>query len=341
VEIVIATPGRLIDMLENRKTNLRRVTYLVFDEADRMLDMGFEPQIRKIVEQIRPDRQTLMWSATWPKEVQILAKEYLSDPIFVNIGSMDLSANPHITQIVEICQESEKRTKLMKLLEQIMDGSRILVFCETKKGADILTRYLRLEGWPALAIHGDKSQQERDWVLQEFRSGNSPIMIATDVAARGLDVKDIKYVVNYDFPSCCEDYVHRIGRTGRAGAKGTAYSLFTSTNFKLAKDLLHILSETNQHIPPQLQEYSNLAKNMRSSGNFAAGGTHGRWGRYMGVSSMSNNSVNGSSTSSSSNGTSSRHVPSILPPSSTLNSRSSSGSSLSRGGNYGSYGMPL
>jgi len=339
VEIVIATPGRLIDMLEHRKTNLRRVTYLVLDEADRMLDMGFEPQIRKIVEQIRPDRQTLMWSATWPKEVQILAKEYLSDPVLVNIGSMDLSANPHITQIVEICQETEKRTKLMKLLEQIMDGSRILVFCETKKGADTLTRFLRLEGWPALAIHGDKSQQERDWVLQEFRSGKSPIMIATDVAARGLDVKDIKYVVNYDFPSCCEDYVHRIGRTGRAGAKGTAYSLFTLANFKLAKDLVQILSETNQHIPPQLQDYSNLTKNIRP-GPIASSspGTHGRWGRSMGASGgNANNNISGATGSyGSGNSTNpTRYLSSSLPPSSTLNSRGSSSSS-SREASYGS-----
>lgn len=116
------------------------------------------------------------------------------------------------------------------------------MFTETKKGADQLTKYLREDGWPALAIHGDKSQQERDWVLNEFRTGKSPIMIATDVAARGLDIKDIKVVINYDFPSCCEDYVHRIGRTGRAGAKGHAFSFFTPNNFKLSKDLVKIVS---------------------------------------------------------------------------------------------------
>jgi len=186
-EIVIATPGRLIDMLESGVTNLRRVTYLVMDEADRMLDMGFEPQIKKIVEQIRPDRQTLMFSATWPKEVQRLAAEYQHDLIQVTIGSLELTANTSITQIVEVCSEFEKRGKLVKHLEMISQASgKVLIFVGTKRVADELTRYLRQDGWPALAIHGDKQQQERDWVLNEFKSGNSPIMIATDVASRGL-----------------------------------------------------------------------------------------------------------------------------------------------------------
>ncbi|CAG8536150.1 5561_t:CDS:2 [Acaulospora colombiana] len=190
VEICIATPGRLIDMLESRKTNLRRVTYLVLDEADRMLDMGFEPQIRKIVEQIRPDRQTLMWSATWPKEVKRLAEDYLTDFIQVNIGSLDLSASHNINQTVEVCSEYEKRTKLVKHLERIMDqkDNKTLIFTGTKRTADEITKYLRQDGWPALAIHGDKAQTERDWVLSEFRSGKSPIMVATDVASRGIGV---------------------------------------------------------------------------------------------------------------------------------------------------------
>ncbi|CAH2033493.1 unnamed protein product [Thlaspi arvense] len=215
VEIVIATPGRLIDMMESNNTNLRRVTYLVLDEADRMLDMGFDPQIRKIVSHIRPDRQTLYWSATWPKEVEQLSKKFLYNPYKVIIGSSDLKANRAIRQIVDVISESQKYNKLVKLLEDIMDGSRILVFLDTKKGCDQITRQLRMDGWPALSIHGDKSQAERDWVLSEFRSGKSPIMTATDVAARGLDVKDVKYVINYDFPGSLEDYVHRIGRTGR------------------------------------------------------------------------------------------------------------------------------
>ncbi|CAK9163489.1 unnamed protein product [Ilex paraguariensis] len=186
VEIVIATPGRLIDMLEAQRTNLKRVTYLVLDEADRMLDMGFEPQIRKIVAQIRPDRQTLYWSATWPREVETLARQFLRNPYKVLIGSPDLKANQSINQIVEIMTEVEKYNRLIRLLKELMDGSRILIFLETKKGCDQVTTQLRMDGWPALSIHGDKSQDERDWVLAEFKSGRSSIMTATDVAARGL-----------------------------------------------------------------------------------------------------------------------------------------------------------
>ncbi|XP_050380101.1 DEAD-box ATP-dependent RNA helicase 20 isoform X1 [Argentina anserina] len=252
VEIVIATPGRLIDMLESHTTNLRRVTYLVLDEADRMLDMGFEPQIRKIVSQIRPDRQTLYWSATWPKEVEQLASKFLYNAYKVIIGSPDLKANHSIHQIVDIITENQKYNKLVKLLEDIMDGSRILVFMDTKKGCDQITRQLRMDGWPALSIHGDKSQAERDWVLSEFKAGKSPIMTATDVAARGLDVKDVKYVINYDFPGSLEDYVHRIGRTGRAGAKGTAYTFFTAANARFAKELISLLEEAGQKISPDL-----------------------------------------------------------------------------------------
>ncbi|KAK1265310.1 DEAD-box ATP-dependent RNA helicase 20 [Acorus gramineus] len=271
VEIVIATPGRLIDMLESHHTNLRRVTYLVLDEADRMLDMGFDPQIRKIVSQfkplplspkqskIRPDRQTLYWSATWPKEVEQLGRQFLYNPYKVVIGSIDLKANHAICQIVEIVSEHKKYNKyvnvrLVKLLEDIMDGSRILIFMDTKKGCDQTTRQLRMDGWPALSIHGDKSQAERDWVLSEFKAGKSPIMTATDVAARGLDVKDVKYVVNYDFPGSLEDYVHRIGRTGRAGAKGTAYTYFTAANARFAKELINILEEAGQKVSPELAE---------------------------------------------------------------------------------------
>ncbi|KAM3347272.1 hypothetical protein ACQJBY_021319 [Aegilops geniculata] len=252
VEIIIATPGRLIDMMESHHTNLRRVTYLVLDEADRMLDMGFEPQIKKIVSQIRPDRQTLYWSATWPKEVELLARTFLFDPYKVIIGSEELKANHAISQHVEILSESQKYNKLVNLLEDIMDGSRILIFMDTKKGCDQITRQLRMDGWPALSIHGDKSQAERDWVLSEFKSGKSPIMTATDVAARGLDVKDVKYVINYDFPGSLEDYVHRIGRTGRAGATGTAYSFFTAANARFAKDLISILVEAGQKVSPEL-----------------------------------------------------------------------------------------
>jgi len=279
VEICIATPGRLIDMLESGKTNLRRVTYLVLDEADRMLDMGFEPQIRKIVDQIRPDRQTLMWSATWPKEVQRLANDYLKDYIQVTIGSLELSASHTITQIVEVVGEYEKRDKLLKHLESAMEDkkSKVLIFVGTKRVADDITKYLRQDGWPALAIHGDKAQSERDWVLAEFKSGNSPIMVATDVASRGIDVKGINFVINFDYPSNSEDYVHRIGRTGRAGETGTAITLFTNDNSKQARDLVTVLAEAKQQIDPKLAEMA------RPRGGYG-GNNGGRFGsgRYGG-----------------------------------------------------------
>nr|XP_061791869.1 probable ATP-dependent RNA helicase DDX17 [Nerophis lumbriciformis] len=254
VEICIATPGRLIDFLESGKTNLRRCTYLVLDEADRMLDMGFEPQIRKIVEQIRPDRQTLMWSATWPKDVRQLAEDFLRDYIQINIGALELSANHNILQIIDVCMDNEKDHKLVQLMEEIMaeKENKTIIFVETKKRCDELTRRMRRDGWPAMCIHGDKSQPERDWVLTEFRSGKAPILVATDVASRGLDVEDIKFVINFDYPNSSEDYVHRIGRTARSTNKGTAYTFFTPGNARQARDLVRVLQEANQAVNPKL-----------------------------------------------------------------------------------------
>ncbi|KAJ4457488.1 putative ATP-dependent RNA helicase DBP2 [Paratrimastix pyriformis] len=268
VEVCVATPGRLIDMLVAGKTNLRRVTYLVLDEADRMLDMGFEPQIRKIIDQTRPDRQTLMWSATWPAEVQQLAADFLRDPIQVNVGAAQATANHDITQIVDVVQESQKEARLFRFLaEHLVDaeeaegaaGSKTIVFCETKRGCDELTRTCRSRGIEAMAIHGDKGQQERDWVMGQFRDNKTAVMIATDLAARGLDVKDIMYVVNYDFPTCIEDYIHRIGRTARAGARGTAYTLFSPKDIRHSGDLVRVMREARQQVPPELLRYAELA----------------------------------------------------------------------------------
>lgn len=258
VEIVIATPGRLIDFLDSGETNLKRVTYLVLDEADRMLDMGFEPQVRKVQSQIRPDRQTLMWSATWPREVQNLARDICREnPAHINVGSLDLRTAHTIRQYVEVCQEQDKRGRLKRLLEKVMDGSKILIFCDTKRGGDQLTREMRTDGWPALCIHGDKKQEERDWVLKEFKSAKSPILVATDVASRGLDVKDIKYVINYEFPGSIEDYIHRVGRTGRAGATGSSYTFFTADKFRHAKDLVKVLKEASQPVPAELEKLAD------------------------------------------------------------------------------------
>ncbi|XP_071565797.1 uncharacterized protein [Temnothorax nylanderi] len=268
VEICIATPGRLIDFLEKGTTNLRRCTYLVLDEADRMLDMGFEPQIRKIIEQIRPDRQVLMWSATWPKEVQALAEDFLTDYIQINIGSLTLAANHNIRQIIEICQEHEKETKLSQLLREIASErcNKMIIFVETKKKVDDITKAIKREGWSAISIHGDKSQPERDYVLSEFRNGKTMILVATDVAARGLDVEDVKYVINFDYPNSSEDYIHRIGRTGRCQSAGTAYAYFTPNNARQAKELIAVLEEAGQAINPQLADMANSMRNQYGKG---------------------------------------------------------------------------
>jgi len=275
VEICICTPGRMIDMLETNATNLRRITYLVLDEADRMLDMGFEPQLRKIVSQIRPDRQTLMWSATWPKEVQSIACDFLNDPYQVTIGSLDLKANKNIKQQIEVMEEYDKPRRLSSVMREFYQGGKILIFSETKRNADNLTRQLRMDGYNARCIHGDKSQQERDWVLKEFKEGTANLMIATDVAARGLDVKDITLVVNFDLPSNFEDYVHRCGRTARAGKKGTAISFFTAKNANIAKDLIENLRKNDQEIPPQLEQFSRFGGGKKSRYGGKGGGYRG------------------------------------------------------------------
>merc|ERR1712217_739717 len=178
----------------------------------------------------------------------------MGEPVHVNIGSLDMRAAHTIRQYVEVMGERDKRSRLKRLLEKVMDGSKILIFAQTKRDGDQLTREMRTDGWPALCIHGDKKQEERDWVLKEFKEGKSPILVATDVASRGLDVKDIKYVINYDFPNGIEDYVHRVGRTGRAGATGSSYTFFTSDKARHAKDLINVLREANQPVPDELEK---------------------------------------------------------------------------------------
>eukprot|EP00657_Telonema_sp_P-1_P010471 TRINITY_DN4918_c0_g1_i1.p2 TRINITY_DN4918_c0_g1~~TRINITY_DN4918_c0_g1_i1.p2 ORF type:complete len:479 (-),score=189.64 TRINITY_DN4918_c0_g1_i1:230-1666(-) len=232
VHILVATPGRLIDLLEIRRTNLTRTTYLVLDEADRMLDMGFEPQVRGICSQIRPDRQTIMFSATWPKEIQHLASSFMRDVIRIHIGSMELLANPDVTQHFIRASEYDKFQELKTLIDANRER-RVLVFCKTKNTADQLERQLRSVGHDTFAIHGNKEQRQRDYILDRFRRDGKANLIATDVAARGLDIKELEIVINYDFPMQIDDYVHRIGRTGRAGNKGDSYTFISQTETQL------------------------------------------------------------------------------------------------------------
>jgi len=260
VEILIATPGRLLDFLESGTTTLKRVTYLNLDEADRMLDMGFEPQIRKVVSQIRPDRQTLMWSATWPKEIQRLARDFCrEDPVKLTIGTEELSLNPQIVQQIEVVGEYDKRDRFMSWMKGTGDEQKILVFTETKRGADSLCRELQYQSLSASAIHGDKEQRQRDKTLHDFRSGRCNILIATDVAQRGLDIKDVNYVVNYDVPKTVEDYIHRIGRTGRGSATGTAVTFFpadayTPDMIRMARAISKAMRDVGQKPPQELLE---------------------------------------------------------------------------------------
>ncbi|KAA6375072.1 MAG: putative ATP-dependent RNA helicase dbp2 [Streblomastix strix] len=358
VETVVGTPGRLIDLLvdEPPKFRLDRVTYLVLDEADRMLDFGFEPQIRAILTQIRPDRQTLLFSATWPRNVQDLASTLLrSDVIRISVGTAETSAQAADTvkQNFLFCTEGERIKTFFDFIGRYLcaedirnqkkrrrsdtqtaqDHSsdhieeeenqsqdeqdkirRILVFAETKRDVDELAYECRMRlRINVLALHGDKMQEDRERIMERFKQGGRidldvikqnitkakkrnrninregdgkgykgykgdrkvgndeqddiyddgisgcPILIATDVASRGLDVKNIECVVNYQFPFAIEDYVHRIGRTGRAGVQGESFTLFTPKDAKFAPDLLSLLRKVNQPIPKDLEIYAQIA----------------------------------------------------------------------------------
>lgn len=258
-EIVVCTPGRMIDLLaanSGRVTNLRRVTYVVLDEADRMFDMGFEPQVMKVFANIRPNRQTILFSATMPRIMDALAKKTLQSPVEITVGGRSVVA-PEISQLVEVREEKEKFHRLLELLGELYDkdeDARTLIFVDRQEKADDLLKDLMRKGYPCMSIHGGKDQIDRDSTIDDFKAGVVPILIATSVAARGLDVKQLKLVVNYDAPNHLEDYVHRAGRTGRAGNTGTAVTFVTEDQEQYSVGIAKALEQSGQPVPERLNE---------------------------------------------------------------------------------------
>lgn len=260
--MIIATPGRLLDLIEEGNCDLSRVTYLVLDEADRMLDMGFEQDVRRILAMVSSDRQTCMFSATWPQSIQQLASEFLVSPIRVVVGSAELAAAHTVTQRVQVVEPKDKEPKLHALLTQYHSSktNRVLVFCLYKKEAARIEGFLKRKGWDVAAIHGDMSQTDRTRAFNAFRSGEVPLLVATDVAARGLDIPDVEYVINLTFPLTIEDYVHRIGRTGRAGKTGIAHTFFTMEDKAHSGALVNVLREAKQEVPEELLKFGTGVK---------------------------------------------------------------------------------
>ncbi|XP_064453836.1 probable ATP-dependent RNA helicase DDX43 isoform X6 [Mirounga angustirostris] len=276
VDIIIATPGRLNDLQMNNFVNLRNVTYLVLDEADKMLDMGFEPQIMKILLDVRPDRQTIMTSATWPYAVRRLAQTYLKEPMIVYVGTLDLVAVSTVKQNIIVTTEEEKRSHIQTFLESMSPKDKVIVFVSRKAvsktsglivileealqitdfifcfSADHLSSDLILRHVSVESLHGNREQSDRERALENFKTGKVRILIATDLASRGLDVLDITHVYNYDFPRNIEEYVHRVGRTGRAGRTGISITLLTRNDWRVAGELINILERARQSIPEDL-----------------------------------------------------------------------------------------
>uniref|UniRef100_F1KTG1 RNA helicase n=1 Tax=Ascaris suum TaxID=6253 RepID=F1KTG1_ASCSU len=278
--ILIATPGRLLDVVRQGYVLLQECTFLVLDEADRMLDMGFEPQIRQIVEQNgmpqKGMRVTAMFSATFPKEIQVLAQDFLlPNYVFLAVGRVG-STSENIIQKVLWVEEHEKKNFLMELLDADANKGLTLVFVETKRGANDLAWFLQRNNYNVVPIHGDLKQFERERHLEMFRTGEANVLVATAVAARGLDIPNVKHVINFDLPSDIDEYVHRIGRTGRVGNVGQATSFFNDKNRNLGRDLAELLVESNQEMPEWLDPIAK--EGVRSGPRYGQRGKGGRFG---------------------------------------------------------------
>ena len=268
-EIIVCTPGRMIDMLaanNGRVTNLRRITYVVLDEADRMFDMGFEPQVNKILDNIRPDKQTVMFSATFPRKMEDLARKSLNKPIEVTVGGKSIVCKD-VEQHVIVLEEDQKYLKLLELLGIYQEQGSVIVFVDKQENADDLVKNLLKNSYPCMALHGGVDQCDRESIMGFFKNANMPLLIATSIAARGLDVKDLILVVNYDCPNHYEDYIHRCGRTGRAGNKGFAYTFITPEQKRYAGHIIKALELSQATVPDELNTiWNDYVKEMELAG---------------------------------------------------------------------------
>ncbi|CAL8399152.1 unnamed protein product [Boreogadus saida] len=281
-EIIVCTPGRMIDMLganSGRVTNLRRTTYVVVDEADRMFDMGFEPQVMRIVDNVRPDRQTVMFSATFPRAMEALARRILAKPIEVLVGGRSVVCSD-VQQHVLVIEEDKKFLKLLEILGHYQEKGSVIIFVDKQEHADALLKDLMKASYPCMSLHGGIDQYDRDSIINDFKNGACRLMVATSVAARGLDVKQLILVVNYNCPNHYEDYVHRAGRTGRAGNKGFAYTFITDDQARYGGEIVKALELSGSPVPPELEKlWSSFkdqqkaeGKSIKSSSGFSGKG---------------------------------------------------------------------
>jgi len=280
-ELLVGTPGRLIDVLttsNGKITNLRRVTFMVLDEADRMFDMGFEPQIGMFLQGTRPDKQVAMFSATLPTHVEALARQVLKKPLEIMVGERNTAAN-NVTQFVEVLEESSKFYRLLQLLGEWHEHGHIIIFVQQQKDVDEMFTELLKYGYPSLALHGGQDQQDRDFTLQDFKDGVANVLIATSVAARGIDVKQVILVINFKVPDHLEDYIHRIGRTGRAGKHGYAYTFIQPDEGDRAQDMVDALRQCDQKVPEKLKK---VAEEHQSLVNMGQAQKKRRWGGFGG-----------------------------------------------------------